>query len=96
MFDEVYGDGAPQVGRNQELFEESVQFVMRGLQSSAGSTRIAVVLDEGPHIGPGVFLTDQFQSLVLTEVSRNRVIVLVLQDTKLKVRNIWNINLAIK
>ena len=80
------------MGRNWELFEKSIGFVTRGLQSSTRSTEIAVVFDDGPHIGPGIFLADQFQGLVLTKVSRNRMIMLVLQDVKSKARDIWNIN----
>jgi hypothetical protein len=96
MFDEVHGDRVPRAGRDRKLLEESVGFVARSLRSFARCARIAVVLYEVSHVRPGILPSDKFQCLVLAEVSRYRVVVLVVKHPKSEVGNVWNINSVIE
>ena len=53
--------------------------------------RLTVLLDEGPNLGPGVITSNELQGLVLTVVSGNGVVVIVLKNSELKVFSIWDV-----
>ena len=65
---------------------------MRNFQSTAISTRITIVFDEGLHSRPGILTPDEVQCLVLSEVSQDQMVVLVPENLQLKIRNIRNID----
>src|SRR5882757_8498380 len=92
MFDKVHGNGVPQAFRNRELLEESVGFMSGCFGTLAGGTGVAEFLDEGPKVGPNIFLSDCPKGFVLSSVSREDVIVIILEDSEVEVINIWDIN----
>ena len=74
LLDEVHGYGVPWFLQYGELLQESEQTMSGYLGTGAGCARTDVVLDEGMDTQPGIFLTDEFQSLVLPEVASCRMI----------------------
>ena len=60
------------------------------------STGFNIRLNRAWELGPNVFSTGEFERVVLSEMSRDQVIVFVLQDSKLKVAYIWNINMFVQ
>ena len=58
----------------------------------ASSTGFNIRLNGAPELRPNVFSTDEFERVVLSEMSRDWVIVFVLQDSKSKVTYIWKVN----
>ena len=62
------------------------------LRTLAIGARIDVVLDEGSHPGPYVFPPDQVERLVLPEVSREDMVVLVLQYSETQVGHVGNVD----
>ena len=65
---------------------------MQNFRSTAISTRITIVFDEGSHSGPGILTSDEVQCLVLSEVSRDWMVMLVLENLQPKIRKIRNID----
>ena len=61
-----------------------------------GRTGVAVVLDKGSHSGPNVVPMDQFEGLVLTQVARQRMIMLVLENPQAKVWHFQYVNLVVQ
>ena len=56
-----------------------------GLGTHASGTRLAVFLDKGAHVRPEVFLPDGGEGFVLSEVSREDVVMFVLQELESEV-----------
>src|SRR3979490_3605439 len=61
-------------------------------RAHASSTGFNIRLNGAPELGPNVFSTDEFERAVLSKMSRDRVIMFVLQDSRSKVAYIWNVN----
>ena len=51
----------------------------------AHSTRLAILLDKFPETRPGIIPTNEFDCLVLTQMSRKYVIVLVMENTEMEI-----------
>ena len=58
---------------------------MLWLGSHTGGAGLAVVLDEGAEERPSVVVTDELKGFVLTEVSRDRVVMFVEKDAESEV-----------
>ena len=93
--DEVHGNGVPRMDRNQELLYCSVGLMSRSLGALTRSARATIVLDKGAEVRPGELPLDEGEGLVDAIMSHEQVIVLVTEDTKSEVVEIWNINFAI-
>src|SRR3979490_1321135 len=65
-------------------------------RAHASSTGFNIRLNGAPELGPNVFSMDEFERVVLSEMSRDWVIVFVLQDLKSKVIYIWNVNVFVQ
>ena len=87
-FDEVHGDGVPRTWRNRELLECAVGFMSLRFGSHTGSTRFAVLLDEGTHVGPNVVLSDGVECLVNSGVSCKNVVMCVLEDPEAEIAGV--------
>ena len=61
----------------------------------AGGTGVAEFLHEGPKVGPDIFLLDYCQGFVLSGVSREDVIMVVLEDSESEVVRIGDVNLVV-
>ena len=62
---------------------------LRAFASGAG---IAEVFDHSPEIRPDVLATDELNGFVLSEVTRQDVIMIVLDDSESEVRRVWYID----
>ena len=62
---------------------------LRAFSSGAG---IAEVFDHSPEIRPDVLAMDELNGFVLSEVTRQDVIVIVLNDFESEVRRIWYVD----
>ena len=62
---------------------------LRALASGAG---IAEVFDHSPEIRPDILATDELDGFVLSEVTRQDVIVILLNDFELEVHRIWYVD----
>src|SRR6266540_1536443 len=82
LLDKIHRDGIPGTRGNGKRFEESIGFMPTRLDSAADCARVAIVFYEGPHTRPYIISTNQFDSLVLTVMARERMIVLETQDSK--------------
>ena len=65
--------------------------MMVGFGACAYIARLTVLLDKGPNLGPGVITSNELQGLVLTVVSGNGVVVIVLKNSELKVFSVWDV-----
>jgi hypothetical protein len=70
--------------------------VSRSLGPFACRTGVAIVLDKVTEAGPGVFTTDEFESLVEPIVAGKDVVVLVAEHTETEVSDSRNVDLSIK
>ena len=95
-FDEVHGYGFPRSRRNRELLKGAVWFVSLRFRSHTSRARLAVVLDVFAHIRPRIFLSNEFQGLVLAWVSAEYVVVLVSEYPKPKVVVVRYVDAAIE
>ena len=63
-----------------------------GLSSHTGCTRLAIFLDKFVESGPGIVVTDEVNSLILTRMSREDMIMLVVEDSEPEVVSVGNID----
>jgi hypothetical protein len=61
----------------------------------ASGTRVAEVLHKGLEVGPYVISTDEVEGLVLSGMSGQDVIVIVLEDFEAEVISIRDVNLVV-
>ena len=92
VFDEVHGNGVPWAFRNRELLKESVGFMSGCFGTLAGGTGVAEFLHEGPRVRPNIFPSDYCEGFVLSGVSGEDVIMIVLEDLELEVVRVRDIN----
>ena len=92
VFNEVHGNGVPWAFGDGELLEESVGFVSGCLGMLGGGTGVAEFLHKGPKVGPNIFLSDYCKGLVLSGMSGEDVIMVVLEDLESEVVCIGDIN----
>ena len=60
------------------------------------NTGLIEVFDEGADVRPGVISPNEFQGLVLTKMARKDVVVLEIEDTKLEIVHIGNVDSIIE
>jgi hypothetical protein len=70
---------------NRELLEGSIGFVIEGPGMLAGGTGVAEFLHKGPKVGPDIFPSDYCKGFVLSGMSREDVIMFVLEDLESEV-----------
>ena len=58
----------------------------------AGGTGVAEFLHEGPKVGPDIFLPDYHEGFVLSGMSREDVIMVVLEDSESEVVYVRDVN----
>ena len=63
-----------------------------GLSSHTSCTRLAIFLDKFMESGPGIIATDEVDGLILTRMSREDMIMLVVEDSEPEVISVGNIN----
>ena len=82
MFNKVHRNRRPRKRRNRKLMKQTIWFVPRRFGVFAYRAQIDIIFDKGTHARPNIVAPDQFQCLVLSEVSSEQVIVLVLEDSE--------------
>ena len=70
--------------------------MLRCFGSFSSGTGFAEILDKGSEIRPYIFLADFFEGFVLPQMSSKNMVMFVLKDCKLKVRNIQYKYLVVK
>ena len=65
---------------------------MGGLRAFASGAGIAKVFDHSLEIRPDILVMDELNGFVLSEVARQDVIMIILDDSESEVRRIWYIN----
>ena len=76
-FNEVHRDRVPGSFRNRELFQQAIRLVSLGFGSHTSSTRLAIFLDKFMESRPSVFLSDEFNCLILARMTSKYVIMFV-------------------
>ena len=69
----------------RELFQQTEGLMPWNLHVGAGSAGPNVVLDIGMYTRPSILTANEIQGPVLTEMSRDGMIMLVLKNSELKV-----------
>ena len=77
------------------MLEDSIGFMVSRLRTSADGARLNIILYESTHIRPYKVSLDEFQRFGLAEVSRQGMIMTILEYVKLKVRGVRNIDMAL-
>ena len=65
------------------------------LRTSTDSARLNIILYESMHIRPYIISPDEFQRFGLAKVSRQGVIMIMLEYAKSKIRDVRNIDMAL-
>ena len=66
-----------------------------GLSSHISCTRLAIFLDKFAESGPGIVAMDEVDSLILTGMSGEDMIMLVVEDSELEVVSVGNIDVKL-
>ena len=88
VFYEVHGNGVPRLLVHWELLQKSVRFMTRGFGSFASGARVAELLDKSMEVRPNVVMTYCFEGFVLPDMSCKDMIMFILKDFELEVRNV--------
>ena len=64
-----------------------------GFGMHTSSTRLAILLNEVAHTRPSVLALEKTNSLILTGVSSEYVVVLMAEDSETEIRGVGNIDL---
>ena len=92
LLNEIHGDGIPRLLRDRKLFKTSIWSVTGSFSSVTTSAGLTEILNKVAKSGPGVLSSDQVDSLVLSEVSSGRMIVLVSENSKSEIFRVRYIN----
>ena len=95
MLYEVHQQGIPWLLRDWKLLENSIGFMVSRLRTSADSARLTIILYESMHMRPYIISPDKFQHLGLAEVSRQGMIMTMLEYAKSKIRDVRDIDTAL-
>ena len=68
---------------------------MLGLSTHTSSTRLAILLNEVAHTRPSVLALDKTNSLILTRVSSEYVVMLMAEDSETEVGGVRNVDTSI-
>ena len=79
LLNEIHRDRIPGLLGYQKLLEESIWLMTLRFGTHTSCTRLAEILDEGSESWPHIFAADYRQGFILTEVSREYMIVFVLK-----------------
>ena len=66
-----------------------------GFSAHTSSTRLAILLNEVAHTRPSILALDKTNSLILTGVSSEYVVVLMVEDLEMEVRGVRNVDMSI-
>ena len=66
-----------------------------GFSTHTSSTRLAILLNEVAHTRPSVLALDKTNSLILTGVSSEYVVVLMAEDLETEIRGVRNVDTSI-
>ena len=77
------------------MLENSIGFMVSRLRMSTDSARFNIILYESMHIRPYIISPDEFQCFGLAKVSRQGMIMIMLEYVKLKIRDVRNIDMAL-
>ena len=66
-----------------------------GFSAHTSSTRLAILLNEVTHTRPSVLMLDKTNSLILTGVSSEYVVVLMVEDSETEVGGVGNVDMSI-
>ena len=66
-----------------------------GFSAHTSSTRLAILLNKVAHTRPSVLMLDKTNSLILTRVSSEYVVVLMAEDSETEVGGVRNIDMSI-
>jgi hypothetical protein len=92
LFYEVHGDQIPWFVWDWKLLDEPIRTMSFGFCPSASRTGVAVIGSEGAETRPDIFTSYKLDCLVLSEVTGDRMIVLELEDSKVEIVGVWDIN----
>jgi hypothetical protein len=95
VLNEIHRNGIPRPFWYGKLFQESVRFVTRCFQMFASGTQVAEVFHKGLEVGPYVISTDEVKGIVLSSMSGQDVIMIVLEDFEAEVISIRDVNLVV-
>lgn len=73
------------------MLEGAIRPMVGCLYPSTSGTRMYVFFDKGVYTRPGILSLNEFECPILTEVPRQWVVMLVLQDLELKVTYIRDV-----
>ena len=79
LLDEIHRDRIPGLLGYWKLLKESIWLMALRFGTHTSHARLAEIVDEGSESRPCIFVVDYRQGFVLTEVSREYVIVFVLK-----------------
>ena len=68
---------------------------MLGFNAHTSSTRLAIFFNKVAHTRPSVLALDKTNSLILTRVSSEYVVMLMVEDSETEVRGVRNIDMSI-
>ena len=68
---------------------------MLGFSTHTSSTRLAILLNEVTHTRPSIFALDKTNSLILTRVSSEYVVMLMVEESEMEVGGVGNIDMSI-
>lgn len=77
LLDEVHGDGIPWLRRNRERLKQSVGTTLQSLVAFTSNTRLNIGVYKVSDSRPGIVASDCFKGSVLTEVTRQDMIMMV-------------------
>ena len=67
------------------MLESSIGLVARSFSPGAGGAGLAITFDESPKSWPDILVSNKFNGLVLSEVSRKRMIVFVPENVEAEI-----------
>ena len=68
---------------------------MLGFSMHTSSTRLAILLNEVAHTRPSVLALDKTNSLILTGMSSEYVVMLMVENSEMEVRGVGNVDMSI-
>ena len=68
---------------------------MLGFSAHTSSTRLAILLNEVTHTRPSILALDKTNSLILTRVSSEYVVMLMAEDSEMEVGGVRNVDTSI-
>ena len=92
LFDEVHGDGVPWAFRDRKLLETAVGLVTAGLVTPTDNAGLYVLPNETSEVRPVVFSRDDLESLVLTGMTGEWVVVLVAKNANAERVGSWDVD----